>query len=183
MTEKQKSEFQTPPFVCKYMAVMIPKDAYTILEPTPGLGNLVRAIEKEVGARDGWYTITAPDCFFGYPHQKYDCVVMNPPFSDKSAYNVPAGVKGMRLGYHILQECMKMSDHVIALVPWFTISDSDVRLRSLKRWGLRSVTALPRKTFEYVRIQTVVLELEKGYKGETIFKVLDTLEDEKQLSI
>lgn len=76
-----------------------------------------------------------------------------------------------------------MSDHVIALVPWFTISDSDVRLRSLKRWGLKSVTALPRKTFEYVRIQTVVLELEKGFKGETIFKVLDTIEDEKQLSI
>jgi hypothetical protein len=62
-------------------------------------------------------------------------------------------------------------------MPWFTISDSDVRLRALKRYGLKSVTALPRKTFEYVRIQTVVLQLEKGYRGDTTFIVYDLLND------
>lgn len=85
----------------------------------------------------------------------------------------------MRLGYIILMECMNMSDNVIALMPWFTLSDSDVRLRALKKYGMKSLTALPRKTFEYVRIQTVVIELQKGYKGETAFKVFDLLNYEE----
>ena len=78
----------------------------------------------------------------------------------------------MRLGYYILTECMKQSDNVIALMPWFTISDSDVRLRTLKEYGLKSLTALPRKTFQYARIQTVIIELNKGYKKDTIFRTL-----------
>jgi hypothetical protein len=86
----------------------------------------------------------------------------------------------MRLGYHILTECMNMSDNVIALMPWFTLSDSDVRLRSLKKYGLKSITALPRKTFEYVRIQTVIIELERGYEKETLFKVFDLINYKKQ---
>lgn len=82
-----------------------------------------------------------------------------------------ADKSGMRLGYLILKECMSRSNIIIALMPWFTISDSDVRLRYLKKYGLRSVTALPRRTFQYARIQTVVLHLEKSYKGDTLFKV------------
>jgi hypothetical protein len=70
-----------------------------------------------------------------------------------------------------------MSNNIIALMPWFTISDSDVRLRNIKKYGIKSITALPRKTFQYARIQTVILELEKGYKGDTIFKVFDLLHD------
>lgn len=104
---------------------------------------------------------------------------MNPPFSSKSAYmqNAPANLNkvGMRLGYYILTECMEMSNYVIALMPWFTISDSDVRLRYLKDFGLKSLTALPRKTFQYARIQTVVIELSKGYSRQTEFKVFDRL--------
>ena len=66
-----------------------------------------------------------------------------------------------------------MSDNIIALMPWFTISDSDVRLRFLKSFGLKSITALPRKTFEYARIQTCVFELQKGWNEDTIFRVYD----------
>lgn len=65
---------------------------------------------------------------------------------------------------------MEMSDNVIALMPWYTISDSDVRMRYLKDYGIKSLTALPRKTFQYARIQTVIIELEKGYRAETIFR-------------
>ncbi len=92
-------------------------------------------------------------------------------------HNAPpeAVIKGMRLGYHILLECMQMSDNIIALMPWFTISDSDVRLRYLKDFGLKSITALPRKTFQYARIQTMVIELHKGWSGPTEFKVFDRL--------
>lgn len=162
--------YQTPPPICDYMVGLIPTQAKTILEPTPGAGNLVKALNAF-----GRYEITAPEDYFKLDkNRRFDCIVMNPPFSEKYAYGVPAGTeeKGMKLGYKILRECMNMSDHVIALMPWFTISDSDVRLRELKAYGLKSITTLPRKTFNYIRIQTMILELEKGYTGETIFRII-----------
>lgn len=167
-------DFQTPPGVCKYMASLVPPGTKTVLEPTPGIGNIVAQLTG--------YNVTAPTNYFDLDKkQRFDCVVMNPPFSSKSAFGVPQHLNrsGMRLGYIILQECMGMSDNVIALMPWFTLSDSDVRLRALKKYGMKSLTALPRKTFEYVRIQTVVIELQKGYKGETAFRVFDLLNYEE----
>ena len=164
------ADFQTPPAVCKYMVSLIPSGVKTVLEPTPGIGNIVANLKN--------YDVTAPHDYFDMDkNQRFDCIVMNPPFSSKSAFNVPEHLNkfGMRLGYHILTECMNMSDSVIALMPWFTLSDSDVRLRSLKKYGIKSITALPRKTFEYVRIQTVIIELQKGYKGEAVFRVFDLL--------
>lgn len=164
---REGADFQTPPAVCEFMAGLIPEGVITILEPTPGAGNLVRAIESK-----GRYQVTAPENYFTLDKAaRFDCIVMNPPFSAKTAYGVPEGYEkpGMRLGYSILQECMQRSNHVIALMPWFTITDSDVRLRAIQEYGLKSLTALPRKTFGYTRIQTVVFELEKGYSGSTIF--------------
>lgn len=140
-------QFQTPAIVADFMANMVPACAKRILEPTAGAGNLVRSLE----ALGSDLEIVAPANFFEHDHEneKYDCIVMNPPFSRKYAYGVPDGIehRGMRLGYYILTKCMEMTDNVIALMPWFTISDSDVRLRFLKQYGLRSLTALPRKTF------------------------------------
>lgn len=174
------SNFQTPPPVCRYMVKLIKEGAITLLEPTPGRGNLVKAAKD----RNSEYIITAPDDFFLMPKDRFDCVIMNPPFSSRYANmeHAPAEFQkaGMRLGYQILTSCLQMSDQVIALMPWFTISDSDVRLRNLKRFGLRSVTALPRGTFRYARIQTVVLDLQKGFKGKSEFKVMDTFNDHKQ---
>jgi hypothetical protein len=89
----------------------------------------------------------------------------------------------MRLGYWMLTECMKMSDSVIALMPWFTISDSDVRLRAIMRFGCISVTALPRATFQYARIQTVVLQLKKGFDGDTIFRAFDLRNDHLKINL
>lgn len=130
------------------------------------------------------------DFFLRDSNIKHECIVMNPPFSNKSGYmvNAPAGFKenGMRLGYYFLTECLKMSDNVIALMPWFTISDSDKRLRMLTEFGIISLTALPRKTFEYARIQTVVIQLQRGFQGETIFRPFDFNSDKinkKQLKI
>ena len=160
--------FQTPKNVCSYMASLIPKDSKLILEPTPGFGNLVRAIEKT------GFTVFSPENFFAMERNRFDCIVMNPPFSRNSAFGYPisAETKGMKLGYYILKECMEMSDNVIALMPWYTIADSDVRLRYLKKFGIKSLTHLPRSTFKYARIQTTIIELEKGYQGKTIFESL-----------
>lgn len=166
-------DFQTPPSVCRYMAALIPEWAKTVFEPTPGQGNLVQAVIDR-----GMHTVTAAEDFFLVDKRLwFDCIIMNPPFSSKSAIldNAPIEInaRGMRAGYYILQECMKMSDNIIALMPWFTLTDSDVRLRTIKRFGLKSLTSLPRKTFGYSRIQTVVLEMERNYSGNTIFHALE----------
>lgn len=164
------NNFQTPLPVCNYMVDMVPENSVKILEPTPGLGNIVNALQ----AKNRYQIITADDFFLLDKSERYDCIVMNPPFSSKSAFmlNAPEGVEviGMKLGYYILIECMKMSNNIIALMPWYTILDSDVRMRYLKNFGIKSLTALPRKTFQYARIQTVIIELEKGYQEETIFR-------------
>lgn len=173
------AEFQTPPEVAEYMRSLIPDGVITILEPTPGEGNILNLL--------GEFQVTAPANFFTLDPSRYDCIIMNPPFSMKYAYGVPEHVEasGLRLGYHILLECMKMSDRIIALMPLFTISDSDVRLRYLKTFGIKSITILPRKTFKYVRIQTAVFELVKGWQEETIFKAYELMnvqQPETQLS-
>ncbi len=163
------TNFQTPPEICDYMVSMVPDISLTVFEPTPGLGNIVNALKKV----DRYHVMTADDFFLTDINKRYDCIVMNPPFSSKSAFmeNAPADseIKGMKLGYHILKECMNMSNNVIALMPWYTISDSDVRMRYLRSFGIKSLTSLPRKTFQYARIQTVIIELEKGYQSNTIF--------------
>lgn len=170
------TEFQTPLNVARYMAAMIPKNTRTLLEPTPGIGNLVTASLEHFAEMKIGVDITTPEDFYLMEPKRFNCVIMNPPFSSLSANltHAPVGIKGMVVGYDILDRCMEMSEHVIALMPWFTIIDSDLRLRKLKSFGLKSVTALPRKTFNYARIQTCVIELDWNYRGETIFKTLPT---------
>lgn len=172
--DQYKYDFQTPVPVANYMASLLPfNDRQTILEPTPGTGNIVTALQER------GHNVVAPDDFFLLDEQRFAAVVMNPPFSHKFTVldNAPLEIHkaGMRMGYWFLTECMKKSDIVIALMPWFTISDSDVRLRAVKDYGLRSVTALPRKTFQFARIQTCILHLEKGYQSASEFKVFDRL--------
>lgn len=166
------TNFQTPAEICDYMVSMIPDNAISVLEPTPGMGNLIAALEKKQK-----FEITAPEDFFLLNKlKKYDVVLANPPFSSKTAFigNAPIDVdiQGMKLGYFILKELMKLSDNVIALMPWFTLSDSDVRMRFLRDFGIKSITPLPRKTFQYARIQTVIIELERNYPGKTEFKTV-----------
>jgi len=154
------------------MASLVPPGTRTILEPFPGLGNLVKELDH--------YDVTAPDDFFLLDQaMRFDCIVMNPPFSLDTAIttNAPAVYKeeGMKFGYQALTDYMAMSDSIIALMPWYTLIDSDVRMRQLKNFGLISLTSLPRKTFDYIRIQTVVLELRKGWKRKTRFEVFELL--------
>jgi hypothetical protein len=160
-----KALFQTPLPVAKYMCSLIPVGTVTILEPTCGNGNILSQLTD--------YKVTAPENYFELQRDRFDCIIMNPPFSMKYTYGVPDHYKketGMKIGYRIFFECMEMSDNVIALMPWFLILDSTPRLNFLKSFGLKSITALPRSTFEYARIQCAIFELQKGFNGETIFK-------------
>lgn len=175
---KVDTNFQTPEFVCEYMVSLVDKSAKTFLEPTPGEGNIVKKIVEhfpESIIRTPWLDYF--DSRDNILSKRYDQIIMNPPFSEKSFYcnNLPKeweGLKGMAYGYKFLTELMPHSDNIIALMPWFTISDSDVRMRMIQDFGLKSVTLLPRRTFQYARIQTVVLEMKKSHQGITEFKYL-----------
>jgi len=46
------SDFQTPEIICNFMARLLPDGIVTVLEPTPGRGNLARALAG--------YQVTAP---------------------------------------------------------------------------------------------------------------------------
>lgn len=142
--------FQTPPSICQHMASMLPIRSKLVLEPTPGDGNLVKAL-IDAGLR-----VHAPDDFWTVD-DKYDAIVMNPPFSP------------MQLGYKILSRCMEMSDVVVALMPWLTIINSEKRTRQIMDFGLRSVTHLPRNAFKGSRVQTCILEMNRWWKGSTLF--------------
>lgn len=162
--------FQTPPPVCDYMASMLcgPKHnaAGQILEPTPGEGNLVAALKR----RHPNAEVIAPADFFDllpglingqiqYP--RYDHIVMNPPFTP------------IITGWKFLQHCMQMSDHIVCLLPWFIVINSERRLKILTDFGLQSITHLPRTAFAQSRIQCCVLHLRRAHKGETIFKTFE----------
>lgn len=148
--------FQTPPVVCNFMASLVDPTAKIILEPTPGAGHLVSALHVKTGA-----TIATPQRdFWNMQHKvKYDYVVMNPPFTP------------MVQALTYVQACMSLSDNIIALIPWFIITNSVQRTQKLIEFGFESVTHLPRKTFPNSRIQCCVIKLKKGYTAKTTFDI------------
>ena len=143
--------FQTPSWVCKKMVEMIPSEIVTVLEPTPGAGNIVKTLYD--------YRVTTPEDFWtvtGY----FDAVVMNPPFSP------------MMQGYRILFRCMEMTDIIIAVMPWFTIINSEIRTKAIMNFGLKSITHLPRNVFKGSRVQCCILNMRKGHNGRTDFRCI-----------
>ena len=137
-------DFQTRPDVCKYMASLVPSECKWILEPTPGKGNLVYALLRK------GFAVLAPSNL-NDAIGRYDAICMNPPFSPMSR------------GYDILYHCMDMTDHIIALMPWLTIINSQTRTQKIIDWGLKSITHLPRSVFPGARVQCCILEMYRGY--------------------
>lgn len=146
------------------MASFLPRDEkISVLEPTPGKGNLQKVLKNhnhniELYSPKGNYFEEEDYMFFS--NKTFDWVVANPPFSP------------MALGYKILYECMNLSTNIIALMPYLTIINGEKRTGDIMRWGLKSITHLPRSTFKGSRIQTCILEMKKGYTGDTIFKLI-----------
>jgi len=149
-------DFQTPPWVCELMVGMIPNNCFSILEPTPGEGNLVFAIEKHN------LNVYSPKDFWEVS-DTYDAIVMNPPFSP------------MKIGYEILYKCMEMSNIIIALMPYLTIINSERRTAEIFNFGLKSIWHLPSSVFKGSRVQTCILNMQKGYKDITSFYLADKM--------
>lgn len=145
-------QFQTPQVVAKYMARLIPLTTNTILEPTPGIGMLVAELRQRG-------PVYAPNRYEDIP-AGYRCgyCAMNPPFTP------------MAEGFRYLQGVMGMCDHIVALLPWFIIINSERRLKIIQDFGLEQVISIPRKTFPGPRIQCCILVLKKGYADDTLFK-------------
>ncbi|MFX0183859.1 MAG: hypothetical protein ACFE95_12315 [Candidatus Hodarchaeota archaeon] len=155
------NDFQTPFWCCEYMASLLESNIHTILEPTPGKGNLVKILNKhfpQVLTPQGnfWDLINSEH----YGSASWDAVVMNPPATP------------MQNAYNILYECMKYTDRIVALMPWLTIINSQKRTKDILDFGLISITHLPRSTFPGSRIQTCVLNMKKNYEKEIKFKVI-----------
>ena len=151
-------DFQTPTWVCNGMISMIDeliKSPETILEPTPGDGNLVRAIEN----RYQYSFVYEPTFFFEF-NRKVDCIVGNPPFTP------------MKKGYDILERCFELSDNIIFLMPWLALINSEKRTKLYIDHGLKRVVHLPRKAFSGSRVQTCIMVFQKGYQDKIEFGVI-----------
>lgn len=147
-----RMNFQTPTWVCDMIVAEIPKlieRPDTILEPTAGEGNLVRAIHKRYPST----TIHTPTDFFEFD-EHVDVVVGNPPFSP------------MRVGYDILERCFGLSNNIIMLMPWLSVINSEKRTEMYRDQGLCKVIHLPRRAFSGSRVQTCVLVFQYAHNGE-----------------
>jgi hypothetical protein len=137
------------------MSSFLPDNCGVILEPTPGKGNLVKALKPKG-------EVYAPYNFFTMLDGKtFDWIVMNPPFTP------------MKVGYEILDKCMEMSNNIIALMPWLTIINSEKRTKKIMDFGMVSITHLPRKTFPGSRVQTCILQMSKGHDKPTLFRIYE----------
>jgi hypothetical protein len=122
----------------------------TILEPTQGEGNLVRAIDRVYPSS----IIYTPRDFFTFDEQ-VDIIVGNPPFSP------------MSVGYDILERCFELSGNIIMLMPWLSLINSVKRTQLYKKHGLKTVIHLPRNAFKGSRVQTCILIFRRGNTGKT----------------
>lgn len=155
-------DFQTPKNYCDYMTSLVYGNPKTILEPTPGQGNLVNSL----ATRFPHANITAPLDFYRV-QGRFDVIVGNPPFTP------------MKVGYDILFRCMEMSDQIVMLMPWLTLINSKARTQRIMDYGLFSLHHLPRDVFPGSRVQCLILHLIRGNDRQYFtYKDLGTTQNE-----
>ncbi len=153
----RKDEFQTPIWVCKIMINEIDYYPSTILEPTPGKGNITRVIQKRFPKT----SILSPKRdFLTMEVEKVDWIIANPPFSP------------MEIGYNMLYRLFEFSKNVIALMPWLTIINSEARTKRLINSGLNKIIHLPRRVFPNSRVQCCILKFTENHVENVIFKAV-----------
>lgn len=151
------TDFQTPDWVCRLMVLRIPLSAKSILEPTPGEGNLVRAIQQQFPDA----VVYSPEHFEKFDMHQVDCIVANPPFTP------------MKVGYQLLEKFFELSYNIIIIMPWLAIINSQARTERYIENGLKQVIHLPRSAFPRARVQTCILVFEVGYCGTIEFRVAE----------
>lgn len=103
---KDKTEFfPTPEFVKAWLYDLLPKDTKTILDPCCGNGGLDFVPGYDYTLFDiKDYGVGAKICNFleQKPTQKYDCVVLNPPFGEMDAF---------------IEKAFEFSDDILLVAP------------------------------------------------------------------
>ena len=150
--------FQTPVWVCDEMVKLIPSTSYSILEPTPGAGNLSRAVQYRFGNTK--VMLHTPKVFEKWYRVKIDCIIANPPFTPMSK------------GYELLSEFFEISNYIIILMPWLSLINSEKRTAEYVSRGLKTIIHLPRRAFSGSRVQTCIMVFEKGYRGKIELKLI-----------
>lgn len=146
-------DLQTPLPVCGYMVGLLSKHVpkgRMILEPTPGIGNLVSTLRHK-----GYHVAKPKGDYWKMKPRHYDAVVMNPPFT-------PA-----HQGYRFLYEAMYRANIVITVMPFDVMLNSIKRTRDLIAYGLVSITLLPRNIFPECGVKCCILELKKRASAST----------------
>lgn len=145
-------DFQTPVWLCNYMVSLVEGNPHSILEPTPGEGNLVKAIKKKFPNSD----VYAPEKLNFENIGNFDYIIANPPFSP------------MKKGYDLLQNLFFYSNNILIIMPWHSIINSEKRTTYYLQQGLRTVTHIPRRAFNGSRVQTCILHFNKKSVDEII---------------
>lgn len=150
------TNFQTPSWLCDMMTELISGYPETILEPTPGDGNLVQSLKTKFPRS----TVDAPHTFEKWKRRRVDYIVSNPPFTP------------MTQGYDLLDIFFNISDNIIIIMPWLALINSERRTKRYVEHGLKEVHHLPRRAFPGSRVQTCILIFQKGYDGDIRLEVV-----------
>ncbi len=159
--------FQTPPRIAEYMCrkahlywkfkKSYPGHMAKVLEPTPGLGNIIGA------GNDVGFTMCGPgseNYWKSWSYQQdvdyFDMVIMNPPFTPHTEMT------------KFIEDAMEKAPYIVALLPVNAIT-SHRKLTKFMNFGLNSVTMLSRNTFPN-KVAVCILELDRNHKGFTTFK-------------
>lgn len=152
--------FQTPDVVCDLMVSMIEGNPNVILEPTPGQGNLVRAIKKRFPNAK----ILAPKDIFSFnPDCDIDWIISNPPFSP------------MIRGFEFLQMFKQWTNNIIILLPWNLLINSRIRTKWFYDNGVCEIHHLPRSVFKGSRVQTCIVKMTNAKRRFTKLYLKNTL--------
>lgn len=130
------AQFWTPPQVAQMMVDLIPKGTRTILEPSCGNGAILRLLpDHAVGLEIDPKLTDTPTDFFDYStDNKFDCVIMNPPYiRAKNIEGKTVGLSGHANMYahFIWKSVLHLTENgcIICIVPteiWYATGNKEL---------------------------------------------------------
>jgi len=131
----------------------------------------------------GYNVITSSQLSAGVD-MKFDVIIGNPPYSDRSNCHAGGGGIGPNLDSAFFLKCMELSDHVSLIIrAKHFMSTSSAFRRTLFTSGCVSIKYIPPETFPSIlNTQTCIVEWSANHKGKTqiVYKSGDVVD--RQLS-
>lgn len=124
-----RDDFQTPQYAVYPLLKYIPKN-WLIWECAEGIGNIT-AVFKNNSYKVIGSDITTGQDFFEYEPQNYDCIITNPPYSEKDKW---------------LQRCYELGKPFALLLP-ITALEGQKRHSMYRKYGLQVIILDKRVNF------------------------------------